>query len=57
MANQLDENGKLLPASRVVEKILRSLTNNFESIVYVIEESNDLSTISVEELVGLLEAH
>jgi len=46
-----------MPASRVVEKILRSLIDDFESIVCAIEESKDLSVLSVEELVGSLEAH
>lgn len=41
----------------VVEKILRSLTHDFENIVCTIEESKDLSTLSVEELAGLIEPH
>ena len=39
VANQLGRNGETLPACRVVEKILRSLTDDFENIVCVIEES------------------
>ena len=38
-----------------MEKILRSMTNDFESVVCVIEESMDLSKLTVEELVGSLE--
>ena len=57
VANQLGKNGEPMLASRVVEKILRSLTDDFESIVCAIEESKDLSVLSVEELVGSLEAH
>jgi len=57
MANQLGRNGEALPASRVVEKIIRSLTNNFENMVCTIEESKDLSTLLVEELAGSLLAH
>ncbi|XP_027911559.1 uncharacterized protein LOC114170274 [Vigna unguiculata] len=41
-----------MPATRVVEKILRSLTDDFESIVCAIKESKDLSVLSMEELVG-----
>ena len=52
VANQLGRNGEVMPASRVVEKILRSLTDDFESIVCAIEESKDLLVLSVEELVG-----
>nr|KYP52959.1 Retrovirus-related Pol polyprotein from transposon TNT 1-94 [Cajanus cajan] len=52
VANQLGRNGEPMPASRIVEKILRSLTDDFESIACVIEESKDLSVLSVEELAG-----
>jgi hypothetical protein len=41
----------------VVEKILRSLTNMFENIVCMIEESKDLAELSVDELAGSLLAH
>ena len=57
LANQLARNGETLPASRVVKKILRSLTNDFENVVCAIEESKDLSMLTVEELVESLEAH
>jgi len=57
VANQLARNGETLPASRVVEKILRSLTNDFENVVCTIEESKDLSNLTVEELAGSLEVH
>jgi len=57
VANQLGRNGETLPACRVVEKILRSLTDDFENIVCAIEESKDLITLSVEELAESIEAH
>jgi len=57
MANQLRRNGETLPTCQVVEKILRSLIDDFENIVCAIEESKDLSMLSVEELVASLEAH
>jgi len=57
VANQLSRNGEMLPASRVVEKILRSLTDDFENVVCTIEESKDLSMLTVEELARSLEAH
>ncbi|WVY99734.1 hypothetical protein V8G54_025804 [Vigna mungo] len=49
VANQHGKNGEPMPANWVVEKILRSLTDDFENI--------DLSTLSVEEIVGSLKAH
>ena len=54
---KLGRNGETLPACRVVEKILRSLTDDFENIVCAIEESKDLITLSVEELAESIEAH
>ncbi|KAI0516112.1 hypothetical protein KFK09_008784 [Dendrobium nobile] len=57
VVNQLKRNGEMLTDARVVEKILRSLTNNFENVVRAIEESKDLGTLTVEELAGSLEAH
>jgi gag-polypeptide of LTR copia-type len=55
--NQLIRNGEALTDARVVEKILRSLTGNFENVVCVIEESKDLAKLTVDELVGSLETH
>jgi len=57
MVNQLNRNGETLSDARVVEKILRTLTDNFESIVCAIEESKDLATLTVDELASSLEAH
>jgi len=57
MVNQLARIRETLFASRVVEKILRSLTDDFVNMVCAIEESKDLSTLTFEELVGSLEAH
>ena len=57
VTNQLNRNGEMLPETRVVEKILRSVTDNFENVVYAIEESKDLATFTVDELAGSLGAH
>lgn len=54
MTNQLSRNGELLHASQVWEKILRLMTKDFKNILCAIEESKDLSLISIEELVGSL---
>jgi len=46
-----------LPDSKVVEKILRTLTPAFDHIVMAIEESKDLDAMRVEEVKNSLEAH
>jgi antitoxin component HigA of HigAB toxin-antitoxin module len=43
VTNQLKRNEENLSEQRVVEKILRSLTDMFENMVYVIKESKDLA--------------
>jgi gag-polypeptide of LTR copia-type len=57
VVNQLKRNGEEISENRVVEKILRSLTNDFENIVYVIEESKNLAEMTVDELSSSLEVH
>ena len=43
--------------SKVVAKILRTLTPQYDHIVVAIEECKDLTTMSLEELQNSLEAH
>ncbi|XP_017423579.1 uncharacterized protein LOC108332785 [Vigna angularis] len=57
MANQLGMNGEEVPPNPVAEKILRNLTDDFESIVVTIKETKDLSILNVEQLAGSLKAH
>jgi gag-polypeptide of LTR copia-type len=57
VSNQLKRNEENLSEQRVVEKILRSLTDTFENVVCAIEESKNLAELSVDELAGSLLEH
>nr|GEV37958.1 hypothetical protein [Tanacetum cinerariifolium] len=57
VVNQLKRNDETLTDSRVVDKILRSLTEKFEHVVCAIEESNNLEDMTIDDLAGSLEAH
>lgn len=52
--NQIRSLGEDLNAQKVVEKVLRSLTPKFDHVVAAIEESKDLTTLSVNHLMGSL---
>ncbi|KAM2650585.1 hypothetical protein EV1_014562 [Malus domestica] len=56
IVNQMKRNGERLD-DRFMEKILRSLTSNFEHVVTAIEESKNLETMSAKELLGSLLVH
>ncbi|KAA0032274.1 putative gag-pol polyprotein, identical [Cucumis melo var. makuwa] len=49
--------GETIKDQTIVEKVLRSLTLEFDHVVAAIEESKNLSTFTFIELMGSLEAH
>ncbi|KAL9235086.1 hypothetical protein vseg_009882 [Gypsophila vaccaria] len=57
VVNKMKSNGETMEQSTVVSKVLRSLTSKFNYVVCSIEESNDLSTLSIDELHGSLLVH
>ncbi|GJW81645.1 retrovirus-related pol polyprotein from transposon TNT 1-94 [Tanacetum coccineum] len=54
---QIKQYRETLTDSRVVEKILRSLTEKFKIVVCAIVESKNLEDMTIDDLAGLLEAH
>ena len=57
IVNHLKSNGRRIEDVHVVEKILRSLANKFEHVVVAIEESKDLETLSIKDLIGSLQVY
>jgi hypothetical protein len=49
--------GERVEQVMVVEKILRSMTQKFNYVVCSIEESNDVTTLSIDELQSSLLVH
>ena len=49
--------GEKIEDTNVVKKVLRSLPENFWAKVTTIEESKDLDTINIQELVGSLQTY
>ena len=48
--------GETIIDKMIVEKVMRMLTSHFDHVIVVIQESNNLETTKVEDLVGYLEA-
>ncbi|KAL0440851.1 UNVERIFIED_CONTAM: hypothetical protein Sradi_0024000 [Sesamum radiatum] len=57
LVNQLKAYGEDIPEKRVVEKLLISVTEKYDPIVTTIKETKDITTLTVIELVGSLEAY
>lgn len=57
IVNQLHTHGENIQEKKVVEKVIRSLPNKFNMVVVTIEESKDLSQLTVEEVMGSFLTH
>ncbi|KAH9317928.1 hypothetical protein KI387_019697, partial [Taxus chinensis] len=55
IVNSIHAHGESLEDRRVVEKVLRSLPNFFDPITIAIEESRDLSQLTLSDLFGSLQ--
>ncbi|KAJ9543711.1 hypothetical protein OSB04_023418 [Centaurea solstitialis] len=57
VANQMRSNGEVLTDRKIVEKILRNLTERFTYVVVSIEEAKDTDNMTVDELQSTLLVH
>ncbi|KAM2000837.1 hypothetical protein ACFX16_008102 [Malus domestica] len=54
LVNQMKGYGEDLPRERLVQKLLISLTKEFDPVCYVIEQTKDIETIEVQEVIATL---
>ncbi|CAL1389301.1 unnamed protein product [Linum trigynum] len=57
IVNQIKATGDVMEERKIMERIFRNLSSKFEHIVAVIEETKDLASLPMSELMGLLVAH
>jgi len=57
IVSQMHSYGEQISNETIVTKVLRSLTQKFDRVMAAIEEANDLSVLSVDELMGSLQSH
>ncbi|XP_026439276.1 uncharacterized protein LOC113337959 [Papaver somniferum] len=57
LVNKMKDNGDIIEDTAIIEKILRSLPEKFESKVTTIEECNTISDLSIDDVLGSLQAY
>ncbi|KAA8522035.1 hypothetical protein F0562_012651 [Nyssa sinensis] len=57
LVNQMKTFGEDISDARIFEKILISLSEKFDAIVAVVEETKDISKLSMQELMGSLKSY
>ncbi|CAL8993818.1 unnamed protein product, partial [Prunus brigantina] len=57
LVNQMMTYGEELTEQRIVQKLLISLSKEYDSIAEVIEETKDTETVGVQEVIGSLKSH
>lgn len=57
IVNNIKRNGEKVEDLHVVEKILRTVNTKFDNVVIAIEESKDLKTMTIDDLLASLEIH
>ena len=57
VSNKMRSNGEDMPDSKIVEKVLRTLTERFTYVVVSIEESKDTGRMTIDELQSSLSVH
>ncbi|XP_037494804.1 uncharacterized protein LOC119370542 [Jatropha curcas] len=57
IVNQMRAYGEQISDETIVAKVLRSLTTKFDHVMLATEEAKDLLVLSIDELMGSLQAH
>ena len=57
VVNAIHSHGETLEDRRIVEKVLRSLPRKFDPVTIAIEESRDLSQLTLVDFLGSLKTH
>ena len=57
LINQLKSNEEDYGEQRIVEKTLRSFPQNYDNLVMTIEDAKDLTTLTMDDLMKILQTH